>query len=232
MEHILNQLSLPDRYERLRDHLGDDVANLLVQPAESNVKDLKLLSDEIRTRQEGILVPLSGQTGVGKTTFAMNAAHWIPGVFTQSLQYEGELNFDSLSDSVKSFAKSLAADNSKIIPINIDHRENNPPNDAELAAIKRFLRTNAAGVPVLLFWPETDNTIAESLSDRYVGIAGEASVKLPMVCKGPSQDTWQEIARHTLSLCNELAHLEDLGVNPMDYAPSEFHSLGDFLRRI
>ena len=232
MEHILNQLVLPDRYERLRDHLGDDIANLLVQPSESNVQNLRLLSDEIRTRQEGILIPLSGKTGVGKTTFAMNAAHWVPGEFTQSLQYEGDLDFNSLSQAVTKFAKSLAADNKKIIPINIDHRENNPPNDAELAAIKRFLRTNAAGVPVLLFWPETDHTTAEDLSNRYVGIAGEASVKLPVVCEGPSRGTWQEIARHTLSLCNELPHLEELGVDPMDYMPTEFRSLGDFLRRI
>ena len=105
MEHVLNQLVLPDRYERMRDHLGDDVANLLVQPSESNIQDLRLLSDEIRTRQEGILIPLSGQTGVGKTTFAMNAAHWVPGEFTQSLQYEGELDFDSLSQAVKRFAQ-------------------------------------------------------------------------------------------------------------------------------
>ena len=73
MDHILNQLVLPDRYERLRDHLGDDIANLLVQPADANIETLKVLSDEIKTRKEGILVPLSGQTGVGKTTFAMNA---------------------------------------------------------------------------------------------------------------------------------------------------------------
>lgn len=232
MDHILNQLVLPDRYERLRDHLGDDVANLLVHPSEANVQDLKLLSTEIKTRGEGVLVPLSGQTGVGKTTFAMNAAQWVPGEFTQSLQYEGEIDFDSLSHAVKTFAQSLAADNKKIIPINIDHRENNPPNDAELAAIKRFLRTNAAGVPVILFWPETDQSIAQELSARYIGIAGEASIKLPLVCEGPSRNTWQDIARHTLLLCNDLPHLEDLGVDPADYTPTEFRSLGDFIRRI
>lgn len=232
MDHILNQLVLPDRYERLRDHLGDDIANLLVQPADSNIETLKIFSDEIKTRKEGVLVPLSGQTGVGKTTFAMNAAQWVPGEFTPSLQYEGELNFDSLSLAVKDFSKSLPADNSRIIPINIDHRENNPPSDAELAAIKRFLRTNAAGVPVILFWPETDPETAKDLSDRYVGIAGEASVELPVVCEGPAKDMWREIARHTLSLCNDLPHLEELGVDPEDYEPSKFRSLGDFLRRI
>ena len=232
MQHILNQLILPDRYERLREHLGDDVANLLVQPSKENVVSLRTLSDEIRTRQEGILVPLSGQTGIGKTTFAMNAAQWIPGAFTQSLQYEGGLDFDSLSQAVREFAKSFSADNQKIIPVNIDHRENNPPSDAELAAVKRFLRTNAAGVPVILLWPETDPAIAKILSERYVGIAGEASVDLPVICEGPARETWQDIARHTLFLSNNVGHLEELGVDPSDYAPAEYHTLGSYLRKI
>lgn len=232
MQHVLDQLVLPDRYERLREHLGDDVANLLVQPSRTNVAALRTLSEEIRTRREGVLVPLSGQTGIGKTTFAMNAAQWVPGEFTQSLQYEGDLDFDSLSKSVKEFAKLFPADNKKIIPINIDHRENAPPSDGELAAIKRFLRTNAAGVPVIIFWPETDAAVAKSISERYVGIAGEASVDLPVVCEGPAHETWQDIARHTLFLSNNITNLEMLGVDPADYNPREFHTLGGFLRRI
>ena len=232
MQHILDQLILPDRYERLREHLGDDVVNLLVPPSKSNVEILQALSAEIQTRREGILVPLSGHTGVGKTTFAMNAAHWVPNAFTQSIQYVGDLSFDSLNSAVKDFIKQLPADNSKIIPINIDHRENNPPSDAELASLKRFLRTNAAGSPVIMFWPETDIRIAKSLSDRYVGIAGEASVKLPVFCEGPSRDTWQEIARHTLYLSNNVGHLEELGIDPFSYIPSEFNTLGNFLRRV
>ena len=232
MQHILDQLILPDRYERLCEHLGDDVANLLVQPSRANVATLQTLANEIQTRREGILVPLSGQTGIGKTTFAMNAAQWVPGAFTRSLQYVGDLDFDSLSQSVKEFSKSFPADNKKIIPINIDHRENNPPSDAELASIKRFLRTNAAGSPVIIFWPETDEHIAKNLSERYIGIAGEASVDLPVTCEGPNRETWQEIARHTLFLSNNVTNLEDLGVNPFDYSPAEFHTLGGFLRRL
>lgn len=232
MRHIIDQLILPDRYERLREQLGDDIANLLVQPDVKNIESIRSLADEIRTRREGILVPLSGKTGVGKTTFAMNAAQWVPGAFTLSLQYEGELSFSALSEEVIQFAKTFPANNEKIIPINIDHRENNPPNDAELASVKRFLRTNAAGVPVIVFWPETDSRVAQNLADRYIGIAGEASVKLPVECVGPSPKTWQDIARHTLALANDMKNLEELGVDPADYDPLQFHTLGAFLRQI
>jgi hypothetical protein len=232
MEHILSQLVLPDRYERLREHLGEDVANLLVQPAAENIHAISSLADEIRTRREGILVPLFGRTGVGKTTFAMNAAQWVPGAFTPSLTYEGELLHDELCAAVKGFSETFPADNQKIIPLNIDHRENNPPSEAELATVKRFLRTNAAGVPVLIFWPETDAATAQNLANRYIGIAGEASIQLPVECLGPTSDTWQEIATHTLALANPIGNLEELGVDPADYPPSEYRTLGAFLRRI
>ena len=166
MQHVLEELVLPDRYERLRDHLGDDIANLLVQPSQENVNDLRILAGEINSRNEGVLIPLSGRTGIGKTTFAMNAEQWVPGAFTLSLQYEGSLDFESLSNAVKNFSESFPANSRKIIPINIDHRENAPPSDSELASIKRFLRTNAAGSPVILFWPETDaNTCLLYTSD-------------------------------------------------------------------
>jgi hypothetical protein len=47
MQHVLKRLVLPDRYERLREHLGDDIANLLVKPAAQNVETLRVLADEI-----------------------------------------------------------------------------------------------------------------------------------------------------------------------------------------
>lgn len=232
MKHILSQLVLPDRYERLRDHLGSEVANILVQPSKDNVVALRALADEVKTRREGVLVPLYGQTGVGKTTFVMNASQWVPSEFGPSLQYEGNLEFEALTKAITDFVKDLPADNRKIIPINIDHRENNPPNDSELATLKRFLRTNSANTPVIIFWPETDLNTAKGLSERYVGIAGATSVELPIICQGPSRETWQDIARHTLALANNVNNLEELGVDAYDYAPTDYHTLGSFLRKI
>jgi hypothetical protein len=162
----------------------------------------------------------------------MNVTQWLPDAFTPALQYEGDLSVNDLNNAVTEFAKSFPADNEKIIPINIDHRENYPPDDTELAALKRFLRTNTAGVPVIVFWPETDEGTAWELSERYIGIAGPASVDLPVKCLGPSPDTWPEIGKHTLYLANDIENLEELGVDPTDYPPSKFHTLGAFLRQI
>lgn len=230
--HLLEQLTLPDRYERLEEHLGTDVANLLIAPSGKNIDSLRSLANEVLTRDEGVLVPLAGQTGVGKTTFVMNASQWLPSLYGPTCSYDGELSFDGLVAAVKEFVKSLPANNRKIIPINIDHRENAPPTDVELAAIKRFLRTNAGNVPSVVFWPETSVEIAETLSKRYINIAGETSIPLPLVCEGPPPDTWQDTAKHTLTLANRMNNLEELGVDPCDYSPKEFHTLGSFLRRL
>lgn len=230
--HILKQLVLPDRYERLVEHLGADVANILTSPAPENVDSLRSLANEVFSRSEGVLVPVAGRTGVGKTTFVMNSGQWLPSLFAPSLQYESSLDFESLVKAVKEHVDALPANERRIVPINIDHRENAPPTDSELATLKRFLRTNAAGIPAMVFWPETSDEIAKALSKRYTDIAGETSVPLPIECKGPSPDSWQDIAKHTLSLSNHISNLEQLGVDPADYNPQEFSTLGAFLRRL
>lgn len=230
--HLIEELILPDRYERLVSCLGAEVASLLTAPAPENITALRALVDDVYSRDEGVLVPVYGGTGVGKTTFVMNASQWLPNAFGATCQYEGELTFEGLVDAAKRFSSSLPANNEKILPINIDHRENAPPNDSELSAIKRFLRTNAAGVPSIIFWPETSREVADTVSERYVNIAGGTSIQLPLVCSGPDRSAWQDIAVHTLSLANKVPSLESLGVDPRDYDPAIFPSLGGFLRKI
>jgi hypothetical protein len=230
--HLLRELTLPDRYERLAARLSNDLANLLVSPPVSSVNSLRLVANEVLIRDEGVLVPVQGRTGTGKTTFVMNVSKWLPEFFGPAFAYSGDLTFDVLVAGTKDFAKPLPADNRRIVPINIDHRENNPPSDTELAALKRFLRTNAAGVPSIAFWPETSADAATDLASRYTAIAGSTSIDLPLIYNGPSRETWHDIARHTLSLANRVDSLEDLGVDPRDYDTDQIHTLGDFLRTI
>lgn len=230
--HILEELFLPDRYERLEQSLGSDVVRILVVPDRENLECLQLLAANVLSRDEGVMVPLFGDTGVGKTTFVQNANQWLPAEYGPTLNYGGDLSFDALTEATAYFAKSFPADNRKIIPINIDHRENNPPTDAELSNIKRFLRTNSGGVPSIVFWPQTNRRTADVLSQRYIEIAGEAAIKLPLVCKGPPQETWIDITKHTMALANKIENLEGLGVDPASYSIGQFRTLGAFLRKL
>lgn len=229
---LLSQLVLPDRYERLRDLLDLELANILVPPAEKELDSLQYVAQEIKTRDEGILLPLYGETGKGKTTFASNLSQWQPEQFSATLQYEGPIEYDHLTQFVTENVKTLPANDTRIIPVNLDHRESDPPNESELAAIERFLRTKPAKRSTLLLWPETNRDIAQHISDKYIEVAGSTSIELPLIVAGPDPTSWVDIARHTLRLSNNIESLESLGVDPQNYNVSEYRTVGGYLRQI
>lgn len=229
---LLADLSLPDRYERLREHLGSELANILVSPSEEELSAFEYVAQEIRTRDEGILLPLYGETGTGKTTLASNLWQWQPEQFTSTLEYDGPIEYDNLTRVVANYVDTLPANEYRTVPVNLDHRESSPPNEAELAAIKRFLRTKPAGLPTLLLWPETNRELAEQISARYIAIAGRTSIDLPLVVAGPSNSTWADIALNTLRLSNDVDSLESLGVDPRDYSVGAYPTVGEYLRQI
>lgn len=229
---LLDQLVLPDRYETLVDRLGPQLAQVLVPPSEELRASLRRLVDSIRSRREGLFVPLHGASGAGKTTFASNVHVWEPAALAPTLSFEGELKFNELTEAVKRHRENLTANDRRLIPINVDHRENDPPNDQELSTIKRFLRTSPAGVPCLLLWPEVNLDTARQIAARYSDLAGALPLPLPLEIAGPDRDAWQDIAKSTLALSNDMEGLASIGVDPADYDPQEFRTLGEFLRQL
>src|SRR4029078_11890353 len=85
--------------------------------------------------------------------------------------------------------------------------------------------------PIVL-WPETGLEASRSMSDRYIEIAGAAPIALPLQAEGPPRSTWPDIAINTLRLANDMESLEQLGVDPRNYDPQKFRTLGEFLRQI
>jgi hypothetical protein len=229
---VLEQLRLPARYERLVERVGPDVAAILVPPSKSTMDELAKLVDAVRTQDEGLLVPLSGKPGAGKTTFASTVTQWAPSSFAPSVIYDGVIAYDALVEKVRSIRSLLPANDRRTIPVVVDHREAAPPTNEEMSVIKRFVRSTDAGSPSVVFWPETDPAIAQSMSDRFVEIAGHQPIKLPLHIDGPDRQTWVEVAKDTLRLSNDIESLDELGVNPSDYDVTEFNTIGDFLRRL
>jgi hypothetical protein len=203
-----------------------------VPPSKQEKSALQYIAQEIQTRGEGILLPLYGQTGTGKTTLASNLWQWEPEYFAPTLDYEGPIEYDRLAEAVAKRVEKFPANENRILPINLDHRESNPPDQAELASIKRFLRTKPGGVAALLIWPETNRDTAKKISDRYIEVAGATSVELPVVVSGPDRSMWREISLNTLRLSNNVDSLDSLGVDPANYDVGEFSTVGEFLRRI
>ncbi|MFJ1927965.1 MULTISPECIES: hypothetical protein [unclassified Streptomyces] len=230
--HLLEQLVFPARYEALSAKLGADLASLLVTP---EIETQNLLEDAARglmARGEGLFLPIYAPSGTGKTTLANNLDKFLPGLFLPTIAFSGSVNADALQHEAHQHQSKFAANDQRIIPINIDHREGSPPTGEELAEIKRFLRHPGSGEKALILWPDTQRELSESMSRSYIAIAGKPPVDLPVAISGPPKETWREIAKTTLRLVNSIDALEDLGVELSDYDPHAFASLGGFLREI
>ncbi|MFF3750563.1 hypothetical protein ACFYYH_08905 [Streptomyces sp. NPDC002018] len=199
------------------------------------IETQNLLEDAARglmARGEGLFLPIYAPSGTGKTTLANNLDKFLPGLFLSTIAFSGSVNAEALQRETVQHLSKFAANDQRIVPINIDHREGSPPTGEELAEIKRFLRHPGSGEKSLILWPDTRQALSDSMSRAYTDIAGKPPVELPVAISGPPKETWRDIAKTTLRLVNAIDSLEDLGVEPNDYDPNAFTSLGGFLREI
>ncbi|MCY1045604.1 hypothetical protein OV208_30090 [Corallococcus sp. bb12-1] len=233
-KHILSQLNFPDRYERLSSLLGNRVAELLIPPPDSTLLELRSVAHSIDTRGEGFFCPLAGLTGTGKTTLANSLGVFLPEYYCQTIEHpeSSTITFESLQSTAVRGRENTSIDDHRILPVNIDNREGAPPSERELAEIKRFLRSPKTGSKTIVMWPETTPAIAQQIGKNFQQIAGATIIPIPLEAKGPARETWQDVALHILHLCNEIASLEELGINPKDYDPEKFKTLGEFLKKV
>lgn len=228
--HVLDTLSLPSRYEPLVDKIGPEVLRLLLPPAEATVHVLEEAADAVNSLNEGLFLPIHAESGTGKTTLADNLTVFLPRHFTKTLAFTGEVSAAALTEALAAFKRDLAANEARVIPINVDHREGRPATAAEVTEIKRLLR-QGAGQRALVVWPETDERLATGMSDAYRQVSGVVPLDIPIKVEGPPIESWAGLAAQTLQLANRvdsLEHLADLDA----YDPRAFKSVGDYLRQI
>ncbi len=229
--HLLRQLELPARYEALAARVGPEVAQLLVDPGTNTKHTLERAALAVSGRHEGALLPLVGGSGTGKTALARNIETFLPQEYAPTVVHDGDVSFDALCLVAR--GAGLARNDVRVIPINIDHREATPPSAEELAEIKRFIRDAEVGSRCVLLWPQVSTEQAEQMSADYTTVAGKPPVTLPITVEGPSRDTWVQVALNTLRLSNQMIeNLDQLGVDPHDYDPEKYGTIGEFLRQI
>lgn len=233
VQHVLEELSFPARYEALVLAVGAEVSQLVHSPDAATKSSFALLAGEVRARGEGMFVPITASSGTGKTTLANNLTVFLGGDYRSTAEYTKELvTYDDLLVTAQTAGAGGVANEARILPIVVDNREGNPPSVAEIASIKRFVREQTIGRRSVVLWPETDSAAATEMAKGYVEIAGAPAIDIPAHILGPDVSEWQQIAIDTLELANSVPDLTLLGVDPRDYDPAESRSLGEYLRRI
>lgn len=233
--HLLETLRLPSRYESLVAEVGEDVARLLVEPAAETLEVFRKVALHTRARGRGLFLPLYAPSGTGKTTLVSSLGTWLPKEFAATARLTGgEVTADRLGQALAALAQEyrLPDNESRILVVNVDDRESDPPTDKELSQIKGFLRQPGPGSRTVVVWPETSSDTAKSMARAFEERAGKSPVAIPVVVDGPVTAEWQGLAIATLKLANKLSRLEDIGVDPRNYDPSHYNTLGDFLDRV
>lgn len=233
--HLLHELRLPSRYESLVAMVGEDVARLLVEPADETLEVFRQVALHVRARGRGLFLPLYAPSGTGKTTLVSNLATWLPKEFAGTARLAGgEVTTDRLVQATAALSQEqrLPANESRIVVVNVDDRESDPPSDKEISQIKSFLRQAGAGSRTVVVWPETSKKNADAMAADFEMRAGKSPIPLPVHIVGPVRQEWPGLAVETLKLANRLAKLEQIGVDPRTYDPNADPTLGDFLDRI
>jgi hypothetical protein len=229
-QHVLDKLSLPSRYEPLVAKIGPEVLRLLLPPAEGTVHVLEEAAEAVSSLNEGLFLPIHAVSGTGKTTLADNLSLFLPTRYTKTMTFDGDVTAVALTGALSNFVEGLPANEERVIPINIDHREGRPATPDEVTEIKRFLR-QGAGQRSLVVWPETDEAKALEMSGAYRQVAGVVPLDIPIAVAGPPVESWAGLAAQTLQLANQVDSLEHL-VDLDAYDVQSFRSLGDYLRQI
>lgn len=230
--HLLEQLRLPSRYESLVSAVGQDVARLLVEPNAVTLDVFRATALHMKARQRGLFVPLFARSGAGKTTMVSSLQTWLAKDYGPTARLAGgEVTAARLRQAAEAVQQEhhLPANDNRIIVINVDDRESDPPLDKELSQIKSYTRESGVGSRTLIVWPETAEEIADETAKRFEARAGTSPVPIPAKVEGPAREAWAGIAIETLKLANSLPNLEQLGVDPRTYDPSEYLTLGDYL---
>lgn len=238
--HLLRQLKLPSRYESLIATVDSDVARLLVEPSEDTLAIFRKAALHIASRRRGLFLPVFAESGTGKTTLVSNLSGWIPGEYGPTTRLAGgEVTAARLRQAVAATVQEhrLPVNDTRVLVVNVDDRESDPPSDKELSQIKSFVREsgeddNGLGARTLVVWPETSRENATSMANAYVSRAGKSPVAIPAEVDGPARGTWSGLALATLRLVNSVDHLDTLGVDPNSYDAGAFSTVGDFLDEI
>jgi DNA (cytosine-5)-methyltransferase 1 len=225
----VNNLRIPDRFERLRD-LGDETLTSIIVPVEPMLEELDERFMDMRAADRGSLMILRGTSGAGKSTFLDTVGFFRQHVSTRRIPRDANV--------AQALRESVDADNTIVV---FEGREalgdvSGSEIESAMHEINQFVRSEE-GRRSLVVWP----TNRDDLTDLLVGI-GESlgrealfGISDPVTFfGGPPKTEFARIAQQTVSVLNEGASLDALGIS-IDLAndlAEKSDTIGNYLARI
>ncbi|MFB7227499.1 hypothetical protein ACFCY9_07280 [Streptomyces fimicarius] len=225
----VNNLRIPDRFERLRD-LGDEKLTSIIIPVEPMLEEIDERFMDMRAADRGSLMILRGTSGAGKSTFLDTIGFFRQRVTTRRIARD--------SDVGAALRDASGADYTVIV---FEGREalgdvSRSEIESAMHEINQFVRS-AEGNRSLVVWPTNRDDLTDLLVSIGDSLGREAlfGISDPVTSfQGPPKVDYARIAQQTVSVLNEGASLDALGISGdlAEDLAQKSDTIGNYLARI
>lgn len=225
----VNDLRIPDRFERLRD-LGTDTLTSIIVPVEAMLGLFDERFMDMRAADRGSLMILKGESGAGKSTFLDTVGFFRQNVVTQRVGRQ---------DDIGATLRANSATGPRIVVL--EGREalgqvSRQEIEAAMHEVNQFVRSNE-GRSSLVVWPTNVDDLTELLVSLGESLGREAlfGVSDPVTrFQGPPQTEYVRIAQQTVQTLNDGASLDALGISSelSESLSAQSDTIGSYLARI
>ncbi|MEU3313482.1 hypothetical protein ABZ743_12570 [Streptomyces sp. NPDC006662] len=225
----VNDLRIPDRFERLRD-AGSETLSTIIVPVESMLDEIDDRFVDMRAADRGSLMLLRGISGAGKSTFLDTVGFFREGIDTVRIGRNENVG-ESLSTNGSSQPRIIVLEGREAL-----RDSSRQEIEAAMHEINQFIRSDQ-GKNCLVVWP----TNVEDLTSLLLSLGNELGrealfgVSDPVTTfSGPRKSDYIRIAQQTVSALNDGASLDAIGVST-ELASSlaeQSETIGGYLARI
>lgn len=230
VETALPPLSVPDRFERLR-QIGSGKLQGIIIPIHDALTTVSERFEDMRGADRGSLMLLRGSSGAGKSTFLDTIGLFREGVMTERVVSDADIG---------STLRSLGPAQGPRIVVLEGREALNEVTSAELESalhsINAFIRTDD-GRDTLVVWPTNRDDLTARLENLGKELGGSSlfsvgGAVVPFV--GPAKKDFVRIAERTIGALNQGASLSALGITQgrADELMEKAETIGDYLATI
>lgn len=230
-------VSVPARYEALRDSVGPNrVSQVLLEPT-SDMPTLRQVIAEVKASRQGKLLFIQGDPGSGKTSLAESLAIYlgntVGAVLTSPPDFE--LPLSELPTWIAQERARIQLPPDKIVVVNLDGREITSPDKTATVAAMTNLNALLRRLPdMLLLWPIINRSFADNAIEQLSQVGGQTALSQRRVHQvvGVSKDRYYDVLNLILQTMGVTLADAAISVQEAQAVVTTSKNLGDYLESI